>query len=195
MKNTRKPLNILFIGNSHTYYNDMPQKVQRRAADEGFDCRVTMIAHPGWFLEQHVAEPEVRFNILFGNYDYVVLQEHAHPFGPEKKFHDAVAALNEMIQEAGSVPVIYECWARKNEPEVQSHMNEVHQRIAGEIGALLAPVGEKWWSYQKSWPDLEMYAEDREHASAEGSDFAAKYIWVTIRTDISRKQKGFNLQA
>ena len=46
MKNTRKSLNILFIGNSHTYYNDMPQMVQRRAADEGFDCRVTMIAHP-----------------------------------------------------------------------------------------------------------------------------------------------------
>ena len=42
----------------------MPQMVQRRAEDEGFDCRVTMIAHPGWFLEQHVAEPEVRFNIF-----------------------------------------------------------------------------------------------------------------------------------
>ena len=37
----KKDLNILFVGNSHTYFNDMPLKVQRRAADEGFYCRVT----------------------------------------------------------------------------------------------------------------------------------------------------------
>jgi len=80
----KKDLSILFIGNSHTYFNDMPLMVKDRADDDGFNCRVTMLAHPGWFLSQHVEEPEVRFNILYGEYDYVVLQEHAHPFGPEE---------------------------------------------------------------------------------------------------------------
>ena len=47
--NTRT-LRILFIGNSHTYCNDMPLMVRRRAADEGYDCQVTMLAHPGWYL-------------------------------------------------------------------------------------------------------------------------------------------------
>ena len=186
MKN--KSLKILFIGNSHTYFNDMPLMVKRRAEDEGYACHITMIAHPGWFLAQHVQEPDVRFNILFGKYDYVVLQEHAHPFGPEDKFHEAAAALNAWIREAGSIPVIYECWARKAEPEIQAHMNEVHAQVADEIGALLAPVGENWWSYKKSWPDLEMYADDGEHASPAGSDFAAKYIWYTIFSDLNRKQ-------
>lgn len=185
----KKMLRILFIGNSHTYYNDMPVMVQRRAEDEGFDCSVTMIAHPGWFLAQHAEEPDVRFNILYGHYDYVVLQEHAHPFGPEEKFHEAAAALNGMIRQAGSIPIIYECWARKAEPDVQAHMNEVHKQVSDEINALLAPVGENWWSYQKSWPDLEMYADDGEHASSAGSDFAAKYIWETIYTDIVKKQR------
>ena len=27
----KKPLSILFIGNSHTYFNDMPLMVKRRA--------------------------------------------------------------------------------------------------------------------------------------------------------------------
>ena len=94
----KKSLSILFIGNSHTYCNDMPLMVRRRAVDEGYDCQVTMLAHPGWYLAQHTAEPDVRFNILYGGYDYVVLQEHAHPFGPEEKFHDAVIALNEIIR-------------------------------------------------------------------------------------------------
>ena len=57
-----KDLNILFIGNSHTYYNDMPRLVKVRADEGGCNCRVTMLAHPNWFLSQHAEEPEARFN-------------------------------------------------------------------------------------------------------------------------------------
>ena len=184
----QKDLNILFIGNSHTYFNDMPLMVKRRADDGGFNCRVTMLAHPNWFLSQHADEPDVRFNILYGKYDYVVLQEHAHPFGPEEEFLNSAIALNKMIREAGSTPVIYECWAKKDEPELQDHMNMVHRHVAEEIGALVAPVGENWWSYKDSWPNLEMYDEDGAHASRAGSDFAAKYIWEEIRMDLYRKE-------
>ena len=177
----KKELSILFIGNSHTYCNDMPLLVKRHAEAEGFSCRVTMLAHPNWFLFQHAEDPEARFNILYGEYDYVVLQEHAHPFGPEEKFLDAAVALNRMIRQAGSTPVISECWSKKDEPEIQDHMNEVHRHVAEEIGALLAPVGECWRKHQESRPELEMYAEDGAHASPAGSDFAAKCIWDTIR--------------
>ena len=179
-----KTLNLLFIGNSHTYCNDMPLLVKRRAEDEGYSCRVTMLAHPGWFLEQHANDPEARFNILYGGYDYVVLQEHAHPFGPEEGFLNAARALNSWIREVGAIPVIYETWAKRDEPHIQFHMNEVHQRVAKDIDALLAPVGEEWWGYTKSWPQLEMYDEDGAHASRAGSDFAAKMIWETIRNDL-----------
>ena len=72
-KNEKKSLNILLIGNSHTYFNDMPLMVQRRAEADGYDCRVVMIAHGGWYLSQHVEEPDVRINILFGGYDNVIL--------------------------------------------------------------------------------------------------------------------------
>lgn len=85
----QKKLRILFIGNSHTYFNDMPEMVAERFRKTKYDCEVTMIAHGGWFLEQHVNEPDVRFNILYGHYDYVVLQEHAHPFCPEENFQSS----------------------------------------------------------------------------------------------------------
>ena len=185
----KRPLRILFIGNSHTFYNDMPVMVKRRAENAGYSCHVTMLAHGGWYLAQHAEEADVRFNILYGDYDYVVLQEHAHPFGPEEKFHDAVLRLNSMIRQAGSTPVIYETWARKTEPEMQDRMNRAHRSVADEIGALIAPVGENWDRYRRSWPDLEVYADDGAHASPEGSDFAAKYIWETIREDLNRKSK------
>ncbi len=180
-----RDLGILFIGNSHTYVNDMPLTVRCLAEESGFCCRGAMLAHPGWFLSQHAKEPDVRFNILYGNYDYVVLQEHAHPFGPEEEFLNAAAALGKMIRGAGGTPVIFECWSRKDEPEKQGPMNEAHRRAAEQTGALLAPVGENWRG--SNAPDHEMYEEDGAHASPAGSVFAANCIWETISDDIRRK--------
>ena len=184
----KKCLKILFIGNSHTYYNDMPALVKQRFADDGFECDVTMLAHPGWFLAQHVEDPEAKFNILYGSYDYVVLQEHAHPFGPVDQFFDAVRTLTGWIRESGSTPVIYLTWAQKDEQEKQQQMTEAHLKIAEETGSLLAHVGDMWWDYMHSWPDLEMYADDGQHASPAGSDFAAKMIETEIRNDLARKE-------
>ena len=181
-------LHILFIGNSHTYYNDMPRMVQQRFVDEGYDCRVVMIAHPEWYLAQHAEEPDVRFNILYGGYDYIVLQEYAHPFGPEDKFLEAAEILTDLSRQGGSISVIFETWARKDEPEIQDYMNTVHRRVASKTFSLLAPVGEDWWDYMRSWPELEMYDADGAHASEAGSDFAAKTIWNTIQRDMRRQR-------
>lgn len=178
-----KKLKILFIGNSHTYFHDMPHLLAERAKMDEYDCEVVMIAHGGWFLEQHVKEPDVRFNIKYGKYDYVVLQEHSHPFADKEQYEQAVRTLDAWIKEAGSKTVIYETWAKKSEPELQPYMNELHEEIAAEIGAILAPVGENWWQYKELFPNEEMYYEDGAHASLKGSEFAAKYIWEAILTE------------
>ena len=48
-------------------------------------------------------------------------------------------------------------------------------------------IGNSHSYYKKSWPDLELYAEDGAHASPAGSDFAAKHIWEEIVTNLHRK--------
>lgn len=184
-----KKIKILFIGNSHTYFNDMPEMVANRAEDYGYECDCVMIAHGGWFLEQHVNEPDVRFNIKYGHYDYVVLQEHSHPFAEKDKYFGAVRILDKWIKDAGSKAVIYATWAKKDEPEMQHNMNELHEEIAGETGAILAPIGEKWWEYKNTWKDIELYYEDGAHASEAGSEFAAKYIWESILTDLNNRME------
>ena len=71
------------------------------------------------------------------------------------------------------------------EEPVQEIMNNVNRKLAEDLDALYAPVGEFWWSYKASWPDIEMYDEDGAHASERGIEFAAKIIWSTIETDFS----------
>ena len=125
----KKHLKVLFIGNSHTYYHDLPAWVALMAREEGYECDVTMLAHGGWYLRQHVKEPDVRFNIKYGHYDYVVLQEHSHPFDDIPGYIEAATTLSGWIREAGSKPVIYGTWARKTEKHVQETMNKVWHRI------------------------------------------------------------------
>lgn len=174
-------MRVLFIGNSHTYFNDMPQIFAEMVRQEGIPCEVTMIAHGGWYLAQHQAEPETRFNILYGNYDYVVLQEYAHPFGPEEKMYEAARQLNQWIREAGSIPVAYMTWAEKVNEAGQERMSAAYEHMAEEIGAVLAPVGREWWKVFHDGTDTELYYVDGEHASPAGSRLAASVIWKAIR--------------
>lgn len=63
-------------------------------------------------------------------------------------------------------------------------MNNINRDIASGNGAILAPVGERWWTYNDAWPDIVLYAEDRAHASRAGTEFAAKIIWTTIEVNL-----------
>ena len=182
-------LRVLFIGNSHTYYHDLPAWFARFAMAEGYECDVTMLAHPGWYLHQHVKEPEVRFNIRYGHYDYVVLQEHSHPFDDIPGYIEAASTLAEWIREAGSTPVIYGTWSRKTEKNVQETMNKVNRGLAQDLGAPYAAVGEAWWPYKESHEQIEMYGGDGAHASERGIEFAARTIWRTIEAEIPDEEK------
>lgn len=170
---------ILFIGNSHTYMNDLPALVKTNAEENNYSCDITMIAHGGWYLANHVKEKEVRFNVVHGGYDYVVLQEHSHPFDHIEEYRKAVKTIAAWAKEVGSTIVIYGTWARKDDGAAQDYMNKIHREVASENDALLAPVGESWWSYMKDHPGQELYQDDGAHASLDGSGYAAKIIWET----------------
>ena len=49
-------MRVLFIGNSHTFFNDMPQTFKKLAESAGFPTEVEMIAHGGRPLSWHLQE-------------------------------------------------------------------------------------------------------------------------------------------
>ena len=188
MKENKKALRLLFIGNSHTYYNDLPLLVRDRAEAEGVLAEVTMLAHGGWYLYQHLREPETLFNVAHGRYDYVILQEHSHPFDKTEEYLRAARELSLLIREAGAKPVIYATWAEKAHPENQERMDRVNREIAKENGALLAAVGEAWQKAGGSGAPPAFYGPDGAHASPAGSGFAAGIIWETVRGDLVKEK-------
>ena len=88
-------MRVLFIGNSHTFFNDMPQTFKKLAESAGFPTEVEMIAHGGRPLSWHLQEMvEIRFSLLYGKYDYVIVQQAAHapptPPTPEETLADVL---------------------------------------------------------------------------------------------------------
>ena len=66
-------MKILFIGNSHTYFNDMPYMFAELMRASGTEVEITMLTRGGQTIKGHIANEQTRFNILYGNYDYVIL--------------------------------------------------------------------------------------------------------------------------
>ena len=173
-------MKVLFIGNSHTYFNDMPALFKALCAQRGIDAHVTMLTKGGMGLDYHLQQEQTRFNIRYGGYDFVVLQHTAHPMGDLDAMHDAACALVGLIREAGSAPVFYQTWAKKDDEAFQSTMSGVYNDLGAELNVPVAPVGDEWQKYRLAHPDAELYYKDGAHASPEGSALAAKVILQTI---------------
>ena len=173
-------MKTLFIGNSHTYFNDMPGIFQSLCKEHGIDMHVTMLTRGGMGLDWHMKQEQTRFNIRYGGYDAVVLQHTAHPMGDLDAMHEAAVTLAAWCREAGSLPVFYQTWAKKGDEAFQSTMSGVYNDLGRELNVPVAPVGDEWQKHRLAHPDIELYFKDGEHASPEGSALAARVLFETI---------------
>ncbi len=179
-------MKILFIGNSHTYMNDMPELVREMIENAtGETCEVVMLAYSARSLKWHMGEEyfSERFNILHGKYDYCVIQEQAHPMTEEADTITYASRIIELCRKVNTVPVIFETWAEKAKPENQVEMNRRYQSLAKETSALLAPIGEVWSAVKPELQDkygVDLYFRDGEHASVVGDYLVAMVLTKVI---------------
>lgn len=173
-------MRVLFIGNSHTYYNDLPERFRQICVSEGVPVEVTMLAHGGKGLDFHRNEPEVRFNILYGNYDWVVLQHLAHPFDNEPLMFEAAKEIDRYVQQTCAKKLLYMTWSEQENPQGQERMTNAYRRLGRELGATVAPVGVAWWECQRQYPDIGLFDTDRRHATPLGSSLAACVIYEAM---------------
>ena len=162
-------MRVLFVGNSHSYFNDMPALFARMCEElTGERPEVTMLAYSGrslaWHREEYFA---LRFALLHGRYDYCVFQQQAHPFPGEEPTEESLRQLLPLCEKGGARPVLYMTWAEKARPEIASVHSRCCRRLAEKYGALLAPVGELFERFRGT--DIELYWKDGEHASPYGS--------------------------
>lgn len=166
-----KNLRVLFLGNSHTFYNDMPQIFKELCEAGGDHAEVTMQAHGGVTYNWHFSQKwELRFAMLHGNYDYLVMQQAAHSPCPSKEetVRDG-SALIDMARGAGVTPLVTIPWAERRDPPHQAEMYDIYGTLAQEKKVLCSPVGQVFERVFNEHPDIDLYWVDGEHCSPYGS--------------------------
>ena len=72
---TPDSIRILWIGNSYTFFNDVPQMVEEMGKNNGMPISTTRILKGGEKFSGHLQNPELHKQLEKGGWDYVVMQE------------------------------------------------------------------------------------------------------------------------
>jgi hypothetical protein len=179
-----KPLRVLFIGNSYTYYNGgMGTLVQAlaAAAKDGRRLDYVEVTKGGQTLEGHWKDGKALAEIRKGGWDFVVLQEHSmRPLLDRERMWSYARQFDAEIRKVGAKTVFYETWARKNKPEMLSSVAQAYAGIAKDVAAMVAPAGSAWERALKAKPELVLHIADLSHPTPAGSYLNACVFYETF---------------
>jgi len=183
---------ILFLGNSYTYFNNLPALVSE-LAKAGHQCKVEtrMVAPGGKRLQDHWESSASHEALNSQAWDFVVLQDQStigtnyyfegNPrVGGDEVFRPYAELWANEIRKHGAVPVFFLTWARKATPEDQAALDYAYIHAAKTTHAVVAPVGLAWARLRQKDPAVDLYYIDGSHPSSAGSYLAACAIYAAI---------------
>ncbi len=186
-------LRILFIGNSYTFYNQLPGAFQALAESGGHITKTSMIAKGGYTLRRHSENPSVLDKIRRGNWDYVILQEQSVVPTVDYQYADymvpAISIFEKVIRESGARPVLFMTWGRENGIEKYGHKNfhdmqeklyAAYMEVGHEFQITVAPVGMAWKQVHEEHLEIDLWLEDGSHPSQTGTYLAACVFYCIL---------------
>ncbi len=182
-KDANGKLRVLFIGNSYTYFNNLPDMFAQLTASATPPGRIEtqMIVRGGATLKMHWQDGAALKALQQGKWDYVVLQEQSLlPINDPATMHQYARLFDAEIRKAGAKTIFYLTWARQDHPEMQVKLNDAYLSIARDLGAIVAPVGIAWQTAFKENPQTVFHIEDKSHPNPAGSYMAACVLYATI---------------
>ena len=187
----QQPLRLLFIGNSYTYFNNLPEMFAKLAEAGQHAVETAMVAPGGWRLRDHWERGLATKVLHEGQWDYVVLQEQStlgvnavidgQPrVTSDEVFQPYADKWAAEVRKAGARPVFYLTWARKATPDDQSVLNAAYMRAARASHGTVAPVGIAWSEVRQRHRSIELFYADGSHPSTAGTYLAACTFYATI---------------
>ena len=190
--------NVLFIGNSYTETNNLPQMIADIAQSMGEMMTFEKNTPGGCSFRQHCSNNSMAL-IQEGSWNIVVLQEQSQlPSFPQgqveqecfpyaQQLVDSIYAHNPEAE-----PMFFMTWGHKNGDldnaseypmlgsyeGMDSMLYERYIYMAESNDASLCPVGRVWRYLRTHNPNIELYRNDGSHPSVAGSYAAACSFYV-----------------
>lgn len=172
---------ILFIGNSLTYFNDLPLMVQALAAQSGKTLTADDITAPNFALEDHFLGQTAHAALASGGYQWVVMQQGPSSL-PASQNHLRTWArrFDPLIRAGGARPALFMVWPDAAHSASFGDVYDSYSNAALAINGMFIPAGEAWrWAWNLS-PGLPLYGPDHFHPSPMGSYAAALSIFAEL---------------
>ena len=188
-------MKILMLGNSYTYFSDLPKILQALLDENGVDAVVDSITAGGRRLVQNLDEGDALHAEVVAKckecaYDVLILQEQSHtPMSHYREFLRGVCGCVELVNPARTV--MYATWGRKEGCDLleefgwtNQSMTEglaaAYEAVARKVGGECAHVGKSFFEIRKAYPEIELYDPDLSHPSYAGSCVAALTIYKNL---------------
>jgi hypothetical protein len=192
---------VLFIGNSYTYYNNLPDLVNEIALSFG-DTLVHESSTPGGSnFNAHSTNIQTLNKINQQQWDYVVLQAQSQElsFSPFQVASDSYPYAEILVDSifansSCTEPLFFMTWGRKYGDQsncqfyppvctylgMQQRLRENYLDMSFLHNASCSPVGMAWKKFIEIDSTLNLYSSDNSHPSIYGSYLAACTFYSSI---------------
>ena len=192
---------VLFIGNSYTGVNNLPEMTRQLALSLGDTLVVSSSSPGGVTFQGHTTNATTQNLIDQGGWDYVVLQEQSQlpSFPPGQVASDCYPYAAELVDSIRAhspcaEAVFYMTWGRENGdaqncaswPPVctyegmQEQLRISYLQMAQDNSAECAPAGMAWKRMREEFPAINLYSPDGSHPSVAGSYLVACTMYSTF---------------
>ena len=210
-------ISALFLGNSYTYYNDMPSIVAAIASSAGDVFLHDQNTIGGYTFEDHWSDATSKAKVLNTEHDFVILQEQStrpvRTTATVEQLTFPYAHLLDSLRKVGSPcgqTLFYRTWGHKfgytsnctawPDPCTYEGMDSLlalrYGMMQDQNEALISPVGTVWRYIRDNHPTINLYDPDNSHPTAEGSYLSAiTFYTVMFKKDPSAITYDFSLSA
>jgi len=168
-------LPVLFVGNSATYYNNLPGMVADLGAADSLLIETAHATQGGAGLDYHWHDGSARDSLAAHRWDVVVLQG---AYG--ETFEEYAVMWANAVRAAGAKPALYMPSPSRARRDEFPSVIQSYQTAAEKASAQLYAAAEAWLAAWEADPDLPLYGPDDKHPSVMGSYLAALTIYRGI---------------
>ncbi len=184
---SKDTLKVLFVGNSYTYFWNMPELVSAMAASQDKIIMTRKSTVGGAYWEEHWNDKrglKTREKIANGHWDIVVLQNNSmSAIENYNKFLKYGKKLVHLVQQTGAKPMLYLTWAREYNPLMQKQVTKAYTTLAKKTGTTVVPVGLIWKEVRNLRPNFRLFHPDETHPSNIGSYLIASIFYAVFTHD------------
>ncbi|OLQ15282.1 hypothetical protein AK812_SmicGene530 [Symbiodinium microadriaticum] len=168
---------IFFVGNSYTFFWNLPQTVQAMARIQNRSMEVQQSTASGASLEQHwKGEKGLQTvqRLRSDSFDCLVLQDHSlASLEAPKEMIEYGRLLAEEAQKRKAKIFVFMTWAREFDPSMQAAVEAQYEALAKVTGAEVIPVGLAWQRARELRGGFPLYASDKSHPTPLGTYLSA----------------------